>query len=423
MEEGDVNSPSAESIIRQILYGTRYFRKEFGKTSAEYMLPDCFGFPASLPSILAHMGVKGFSTEKLTGGSAAAVGGRDSREKTPVGIPFNVGFWEGPDGRGVIAAFNPGSYSGQVREDLSKGPSPATMASPGPIDWPRRVQTNGEVSGLFTDYHYYGIGDTGGSPRESSVRLVEATVTKTKVVLPTPPPPGQGFRDDRLPTRPEVTLGEGPLRVLSATAEPMFLDIKPEQTARLPRFRGDLMLTNHSAGSISSEAYQKRWNRKNELLADAAERASVAADWLGGRPYPRERMNAASTLVMGRHVPDILPGTATAKAFEYSWNDDVIALNQFAGVLTSATDAVASALDTQVRGTAVVVYNPLALAREDIVEASVSLPGGTPNAIPVVGPDGREVPAQLAGAKGGLVRVLFLARVPSVRHAVYDVRP
>src|ERR1035438_7738542 len=47
MEENDVNSPSAESVIRQVLYGKQYFRREFGKTSAEYMLPDCFGFPAS----------------------------------------------------------------------------------------------------------------------------------------------------------------------------------------------------------------------------------------------------------------------------------------------------------------------------------------------------------------------------------------
>src|ERR1700741_798722 len=59
MEEGDVNAPNAEAIIRQILYGNEWFRKEFGKASAEYMLPDCFGFPASLPTILAHSGVKG----------------------------------------------------------------------------------------------------------------------------------------------------------------------------------------------------------------------------------------------------------------------------------------------------------------------------------------------------------------------------
>src|SRR5260370_24834945 len=122
-EDGDVSSPTAESIIRQILYGTQYFRHEFGKTSAEYMLPDCFGFPASLPSILAHMGLKGFSTQKLSWGSAARVGGPGSIENTPVGIPFNVGLWGGPDGRGVIAAFNPGSYTGPIPAATNNTPS------------------------------------------------------------------------------------------------------------------------------------------------------------------------------------------------------------------------------------------------------------------------------------------------------------
>jgi alpha-mannosidase len=56
MEEGDVNAPGAEGIIRQILYGNDWFRKELGKASAEHMLADCFGFPASLPTILAHSG-------------------------------------------------------------------------------------------------------------------------------------------------------------------------------------------------------------------------------------------------------------------------------------------------------------------------------------------------------------------------------
>src|SRR5260370_711015 len=78
MEEGDVNTPSAETIIRQILYGNDWFRKEFGKASAEYMLPDCFGFPSSLPTILAHSGVKGFSTQKLVW-SAAKTEIRSSR--------------------------------------------------------------------------------------------------------------------------------------------------------------------------------------------------------------------------------------------------------------------------------------------------------------------------------------------------------
>src|SRR5438105_6256678 len=104
MEEGDPNSASAESIIRQILYGSRYFRREFGHASAEYMLPDSFGFPASLPSILAHLGLRGFSTQKLYWKSAARVGGPASLEQTPAGGPFHVGLWTRPDGRGVRAA-------------------------------------------------------------------------------------------------------------------------------------------------------------------------------------------------------------------------------------------------------------------------------------------------------------------------------
>jgi alpha-mannosidase len=88
MEEGDVNSPSAESIIRQVLYGNNFFRREFGIASHEYMLPDCFGFPASLPSILHHAGVKGFSTQKLSAAwqPAPHVGGPGSPEKTPLSI-------------------------------------------------------------------------------------------------------------------------------------------------------------------------------------------------------------------------------------------------------------------------------------------------------------------------------------------------
>ncbi|PYQ63046.1 MAG: alpha-mannosidase, partial [Acidobacteria bacterium] len=368
MEESDVNSPSAESIIRQVLYGNHYFRRDFGIASAEYMLPDCFGFPASLPSILAHMGIKGFSTQKLTWGSA-------------VGIPFNVGVWEGPDGGSVIAAFNPGDYSGDIMYDLSKSEPPPNARNY--IDWPARVRQDGQQSGVYTDYHYYGTGDTGGAPRESSVSLLESIVTKN----------------------------DGPLHVVSSTAEQMFLDITPAEAMRLPRYKGDLELTQHSAGSLTSEAYQKRWNRKNELLADAAEKASVAAALLG-RAYPLERLNNAWTLVMGGQFHDIAAGTATPKAYEYSWNDDVLAMNQFADVLTNATDAVASALDTQTKGTPVVVYNPLNIAREDIVEVP------SDKAVRVLGPDGHEVRSQFSNGKA-----IFVARVPSVGFAVYDVQP
>ena len=470
MEEGDVNAPNAEAIIRQILYGNEWFRKEFGKASAEYMLPDCFGFPASLPTILAHSGVKGFSTQKLVWGSSAPAGGRESIEKTPEGTPFNVGVWVGPDGESVLAGINPGSYSAGIETDLSK-PLAAEPTNPAfaelqakigdlqrklqqseqshqPFDqkqvqeyitlrseergltreqrddqfdryqgdWAARVEHNGKVTGVFTDYHYYGTGDIGGTPDENSVKRLEAIVTKGTVALP---PQGQFFDSrEQHPGWPEVKVGEGPVHVISSNADQMFLDITPAEAAGLPRYTGEMELTNHSAGSLTSQAYQKRWLRKEELLADAAEKSSIAAAWLGARPYPLERLNNAWTLVMGGHFHDIAAGTATPKSYEFAWNDDVIAMNQFAGVFKNATEGIAAALDTQTKGVPLVVFNPLNIARQDVVEAKLEFAGQMPTSVHVTDSDGKDVPAQVSDGK-----VLFVARVPSVGYAVYDVRP
>lgn len=424
VEESDVNLPSAESIFRQVLYGNDYYRKDFGKASAEYMLPDCFGFPASLPTILAHAGVKGFSTQKLSPGwqPGPIVGGPNSPEKTTVGIPFNVGLWEGVDGEKIIAALNPLGYGSRIRYDLSKSPSALDEATSGltpqqlsrqraeNLDWVSRINLDGEVTGVYADYHYVGTGDIGGATDEESVRMLEAITTQGKIALPGP-------GNDQGKGEP-VKVGDGPVRVISSAADQMFLDIKPEMQKKLPVYKGDLELINHSAGSLTSQAYIKRWNRKNELLADAAEKASVAADWMGGKPYPLERLNNAWTLVMGSQFHDTGAGTATPRSYEFAWNDDVIALNQFAGVLTSATQAVASGLNTHAQGVPVVVYNPLNIEREDVVEAAVNFPGGAPKAVRVLGPQGREVPSQLEKGK-----VLFVAKVPAVGFAVYDVRP
>ncbi|HWY21174.1 MAG TPA: glycoside hydrolase family 38 C-terminal domain-containing protein [Candidatus Acidoferrum sp.] len=469
MEEGDVNAPSAEAIIRQVLYGNNWFRKELGRASAEYMLPDCFGFPSSLPTILAHSGVKGFSTQKLVWGSSAPGGGAESLEKTPEGTPFNVGVWVGPDGKSVLAGINPGSYDGGIETDLSKplpSLSPDTtlqdarsklqavrakldqeqnsghQSDPNDIeesghlqsqvralsrveqdraqeyhqnDWAARVEQNGNVSGVFTDYHYYGTGDIGGAPHEDFVKRLEAIVTKGTIGLP---PVNQLFGNQPPQSvGSPVKVGNGPVHVISANAEQMFLDVSPAEAAGLPRYTGEMELTNHSAGSLTSQAYQKRWLRKEELLADAAEKASIAAEWVGARPYPLQRLNDAWTLVMGGHFHDIAAGTATPKSYEFAWNDDVIAMNQFAGVLNNATEGVSAALNTEARGIPLVVFNPLNIARADVVEAGVSFPGAMPKAVHVTGPDGKEIPAQISNGK-----VIFVAKAPSVGYAVYDLQ-
>jgi alpha-mannosidase len=439
VEEGDVNLPSAEGIFRQVLYGNAYFRKDFGKASDEYMLPDCFGFPASLPSILAHAGVKGFSTQKLSAvwQPSPMVGGPDSPEKTPEGIPFNVGLWTGPDGKTVIAALNPGSYNSNTYTDLSKEPPPVSThvltaqekAKLTPLqirqyerrqiepDWVQRIDLDGKVTGIFADYHYVGTGDIGGATQESTVKLLEAIVTKSETVLPVPPQ--LSFLKESSSYSPTpVRVGEGPVHVIEAAADQMFHDMATLDTSRLPGYKGDLELINHSAGSLTSEAYHKRWIMRNESLANAAEEASLAAEWLGARPYPRQRLVDAWTLELGGHFHDTGAGTATPQTYRYAWNDDAISANLFGGVITSATEAVASSMNTQGPGVPVVLFNPLNVEREDLVEATVAFLGAMPSAVRVIGPDDSDAPGQIANGK-----VLFVAKAPSVGYAVYHVVP
>ncbi|MDE3057109.1 MAG: chitobiase/beta-hexosaminidase C-terminal domain-containing protein [Bacteroidota bacterium] len=370
MEENDVLSPSAESDIRQVLYGNEFFRKEFGVASEEFMLPDCFGFPASLPSVLAHCGLKGFSTQKLSWGSAK-------------GIPFNVGRWIGPDGSSVIAAFNPGDYVTEIKDDLSNDPK-----------WVKRINGLGEKSGVYTDYMYYGTGDVGGSPTEGSVQWLEKSVHDTSG-----------------------------LTVVSARADEMFKDITPLEASRLPSYQGELLLTNHSAGSINSASAMKRWNRKNELLAFKTEEASVIGDWLGGSKYNMPKINEAWRLVLASQFHDMLPGTVIPKAFEYEWNDELLAANQFSNILSDASGSVIRGMDTRVHGMPVVVYNPLSFEREDIVKATVTFGAVAPKFVRVFDSKNKEVPSQIESKKGNKVTVLFLTKTPSMSYVTYDVRP
>jgi alpha-mannosidase len=369
VDENDANVPSTESLVRNVLYGNLYFKDEFGKISEDYMLPDCFGFPAFMPSVLAHTGVKGFSTQKLTWRSA-------------VGIPFNVGKWIGPDGRSVVGALNPGAYVSKLRNDLSYDK-----------DWLARTQAMGKQTGFFADFKYFGTGDRGGAPDDESASWMQKSLDS-----------------------------DGPLCVRAAGSDDIFQDVKETEIDKMTTHTGDMLLIEHSAGSLTSQAYVKRWNRKTELLADDAERASLMADWLGAIPYPTLQLREVWYLLLGTQMHDILPGTSIPKAYEFSWNDAVLTLNSAASIVVSAVGAAAAQLDTNVTGQPVVVYNPLSADREDLVRATVQFGDKTPAAVQVFDAGGAEVPSQIVKTDGGKLDVLFAAKVPSVGLAVFDVR-
>ena len=369
VDECDVLVPSSESIVRPILYGNDYFRKEFGKESIDFMLPDCFGFPACLPTLWAHCGLKGFSTQKLTWGSA-------------IGMPFDIGIWEGVDGQGVIAALNPGKYVGSVKKRLDLDEK-----------WVDAVNKTGEKYGVYVGYHYYGVGDRGGAPRKKDVEKCIESLNNP----------------------------DGQIKVVLTSTDQMYKDITDEQKSKLPRHKGDMLLIEHSTATLTSQAYMKRWNRKNEQLANSAERAAVAASFLGGADYPLEKINRSWVRVLASQMHDILPGTSIPKAYEYSWNDEVIALNGFAAVLENSVGAISRAMDTRVEGQAIVVYNPLEIVREDILEAKVDFPKGCPEFIGVYDYKGQLIPSQVLSKDEKSATIIFAAKLPSVGYGVYDV--
>ena len=363
----DVNIPSPESLTRQILYGNGFFKREFGQSSCDIFLPDCFGFGYALPSIAAHCGLKGFSTQKLTWGSA-------------IGIPFDIGLWQGVDGATLIAALNPGEYVGDLDQDQSRD---STLLA--------AIDREQKKSGLPVAYKYYGTGDIGGAPSESSVQWLEKSLA-----------------------------ADGPIHLISAAADQIYQELSEEQQQQLPRYNGELLMTAHGAGCYTSQAAMKRWNRKNELLADAAERAAVIADWSGAVAYPKEKLSEAWTRFLWHQFHDDLTGTSVPEAYEFSWNDEIISANQFSAVLERSAIEASRGLDTRSKGIPIVVFNPLGVNRQDVVE--ITIPKKEDSAYARVFARDKEVPSQVLSVSTTTMRMIFLSQVPAVGFKVYDVR-
>ncbi len=372
IDAGDVLVPTPESLMRNILYGNAFFQEEFGKTSVDIFLPDCFGFSYALPSIGAHCGLKGFSSQKLSYGSS-------------ISYPFqNIGRWIGPDGKSLVAVIKPGQYLSKVEENLANSTT-----------YLDNINNMYAETGLYVDYRYCGTGDRGGAMATSSCDWLEQSATMTN----------------------------GDIRVIVTGADQMFRDMTPENVAALPTYEGELLLKNHGTGCYTSHSAMKKWNRRNEQAADSAERAAVIADWLRGGGYPQEKLTTAWERFLWHQFHDDLTGTSVDEAYTFSWNDELLSLNEFSSTEVESTGVLARAMDTSTQGKAIVVSNPLAIDREDLVEALVDFPEGVPTAVRVYDSAGNEVPSQMGTASGTKVRVTFLASVPSVGAAVFDVRP
>ncbi|MDR3250301.1 MAG: alpha-mannosidase [Tannerella sp.] len=371
-EATDPNLPSSESFFRNILFGQEFYKKEFGVKSNDIYLPDCFGFGWHLPTVAAHSGLIGFSTQKLQWRKNPYFG---EKEK----MPFKIGLWQGLDGSRIMAVLDAGGYgTTYYYDDVSRN---------------KRIIDRAEAGPNKTAYVYYGVGDRGGSPTLPSVYSVV-----------------------------EALKSDGPAEVISARAGQIYEDYLPfDKHPELPVYDGELLMDVHGVGCYTSQAAMKLFNRRNEQLADAAERASVAAELLGGAVYPAAELRENWQRFLWHQFHDDITGTSIPRAYTFSWNDELIAQTRFADAIETAAGAVSRALNTNVKGIPVVVYNPVANNRRDFVTATVDM-AVKPKDVSVIAPDGKASPAQLLAWENGKAVILFPAQTDPVSFSVYEVK-
>ena len=359
---------SPESWIRNVLLGQTFYRQEFGKEGTDVFLPDCFGFPYTMPTLAKHCGLMGFSSQKLVWRTVPFY--EDGKR-----YPFTVGRWKGVDGSEIFMTHG-FSYGQRFDdEDLSKN---------------KMLMREVDESPLGIAYRYYGTGDIGGSPTINSVRAME-----------------KGLK------------GDGPLKIISATSDQLYKDLAHREG--LPVFDGELTMDLHGNACYTSQAAMKLYNRQNEHLGDAAERAAVMADWTGAYRYPIEQMTETWKRVIWHQFHDDLTGTSIPRAYEFSWNDELISLKQFADVLNTSVGGIAKKMDTNVSGTPIIIYNNESFERKTL-PLPLSAREGSGH-YRVMGPDGKEVPSQVVYNNKREQELLFEASVPASGFAVYNLVP
>jgi alpha-mannosidase len=330
--EADCNVTGGESLIRQIIFGKRFFREEFGVESEIAWLPDTFGFSAAIPQILKKTGVKYFLASKL--------GWNEYHE-----MPCDSFHWRGIDGSEVLAQFI-------TAQSPTFMPTAHAVSYNGRIDAPHLISAwkKYRQKALHDEVIMaYGYGDGGGGPTKD---MLEAQRRFSKGI-PGCPVTKQGKAID------------------------FFHNLeKASNNNRFPTWVGELYLEG-CRGTYTSMARVKRNNRKNELLYQAAELWSAAANRLTGLPYPQEELKSGWKKLLLNQFHDILPGTGIKEVYDDCDRDHADAREIGRKALHAAQRSIAG--NVRLDRDSVIVFNPLCEVRNDVVFAK--LPEGWDDAL------------------------------------------
>ncbi|MFZ9627874.1 MAG: alpha-mannosidase [Ilumatobacteraceae bacterium] len=257
--EADMNLPSGESIVRQMVHGQRWFDEQFGRRCAEVWIPDVFGYPASLPQIFRAGGAARFVTQKLSWN-------KQNR------FPHHTFWWTGLDGSRVLTHFPPvDTYNAMVTGEEMVA-SEQNFKEHGWSDWSLMP---------------FGHGNGGGGPTREMIER------------------SRRFVD--LEGAPRLTLG---------TTDEFFERVESEVAAGapVPVWDGELYFEMHR-GTLTSQTRTKVGNRRCERLLREAELWWATATRCGVVSPTAERETAAALDrlwkdVLVQQFHDILPGSS-----------------------------------------------------------------------------------------------------------------
>ncbi len=307
--EADTNISGGEALVRQILLGKRFFRAEFGIEVRNLWLPDVFGYSGALPQLLRKSGVDYFMTQKLSWSQVNQ-------------HPHHSFWWRGIDGSKVLTHMAPeGTYN--------------SSAAPRAIAAAERKYLDKAVSEHLL--LIFGIGDGGGGPGEEHLERL-AREKNLSGLSPTVQEPAALF------------------------FERLALEANSFQT-----WVGELYLERHQ-GTFTTQARNKRYNRKLELSLREAELATARELWLAGLEYPSDALLAIWREMLLYQFHDILPGSSITRVYDESRARYADLLTKVQQLSDQANTSLCNSIDTRGLAQPVVVTNSLPWPRHELVE-------------------------------------------------------
>lgn len=372
--EADTNVPSGESLVRQFLVGKRFFRREFDKDCKILWLPDVFGYSAALPQIMKKSGIKYFMTTKISW-----------NEYTK--IPYDTFKWRGIDGSEILSHFIPAQHykkedMGDIMTTYNGHLEPSQVMG----GWHRYSQKDLNKNILFS----YGWGDGGGGPTQ---HMLEHGRRMEKGI-------------------------QGCPKVKFETAREFFDRLEKDviDNRRLSTWQGELYLEFHR-GTLTSQAINKRYNRKCEVLYQDAEMSSVlAAETCDGNfgKYPKTGIDNGWEIILLNQFHDIIPGSSIQCVYDDSTGQYEAITTEGEYMVQTALERVAAGIKTE--GRSLVVFNTLGYSRNDVVVCNP--PAGS--AFSIIDSEGKAVAYQ--NTHDGKI-CFFAENIPSKGYKTYLIQP